>query len=153
MREGRVAYLSCISIKLPVQVHLYHLCRDFSHWMRCRSYDLFVPISIEILNIQFHEHFCNKIVVCIGLCTYAIILQNVENYLLIDTISHPSRLWVLITPHYESQISDWHIFTSAVLYWCHLWPFELTHTNNMQILMPGWRLWFASHHLCVLALK
>lgn len=128
-------------------------CRGFSHWMNCISCDLFVAISIEILNIHFHDDFCNKSAVCVGLCAYTIIPWNVQNYLLIDTVSHPSRLWVLITPHYESQISDWHIFSSAVLYWCHLWPFELTHSDNMQILMPRCHLWFASHRLCVLALN
>lgn len=138
---------------MPVQVNLYCFCRGFSHWMKCKIYDLFVPILIEILNIKFHEDFCTKSVVCVGLCTYAIIPRNIENYLLIDTISHPNRIWVLITPHYESQISNWHIFTSAVLYWCHLWPFELTHSDNMQILMPGCHLWFESHHPCVLALN
>jgi len=121
--------------------------------MKCRSYDLFVAISIEILNIQFHADICNKTAVCVRLCTYAIIPRNVENCLLIDTVSHRSRLWVLITPHYESQISDWHIFTSAVLYWCHLWPFEITHSDNMQILVHGSHVWFAFYHLCVLTLN
>jgi len=59
--------------------------------MKCRSYDLFAAISIEILNIQFHEDFCNKSDVCVGLCTYAIILRTVEN-VYSDTVSHPSRL-------------------------------------------------------------
>jgi hypothetical protein len=41
---------------------LHGVCRGFSHWMKCRSYDLFVPVSIEIMNIQFHEDFCLELI-------------------------------------------------------------------------------------------
>jgi hypothetical protein len=59
--------------------------------MKCRSHDLFVALSIEMLNTQFHEDFCNKISMCVGLYHYAVISRNVENWLLGDEISHPSR--------------------------------------------------------------
>jgi hypothetical protein len=36
--------------------------------------------------------------------------------------------------HYESQISACYIFSTAVWYWCHLWPFELTNSLTTHII-------------------